>query len=55
MFTGQEEHKVDSVVVDMLGLDPNDESVQDMFEHYRLSFARDHNAKGRQKTILKAI
>lgn len=39
----------------MLGLDPNDESIQEMLNHYRLLFASEPNVNGRQPSIIKAI
>ena len=54
-FRDKNRHKIDSVVAEMLGLEPNDESVQEMLENYRLLFAREPNVNGRQASIIKAL
>ena len=39
----------------MLGLDPEDGTVQEMLTHYRLLFAREPNVNGRQQKIMDAL
>ncbi len=54
-FRDTNRHEIDLVVAKMLGLDPDDQAVQDMLEHYRLLFASEPNVNGRQKSIVKAL
>lgn len=48
-------HKIDAVVAEMLGLDPNSSQVQAMLERYRFLFARQPNVNGGQKRYIKAL
>lgn len=48
-------HKIDSVVADMLGLDPDGPQTQNMLAHYRYLFARQPNVNGGQKRHLEAL
>ncbi len=48
-------HQIDSVVAEMLGLDPSDDQIQAMLERYRFLFARQPNVHGGQKRYLKAL
>ena len=54
-FRDENRHEIDSVVAEMLGLDPADGAVQEMLAHYRMLFAGEPNVNGRQKSILRAI
>ena len=54
-FRDKNRHEIDSVVAEMLGLDPNDESVQEMLDHYRGLFASEPSVNGRQPSIIRAI
>ena len=54
-FRDKNRHEIDSVVAEMLGLDPNDESVQEMLDHYRGLFAGEPSVNGRQTSIIRAI
>ena len=54
-FRDKSRHAIDSVVAEMLGLNPKDESVKELLDHYRMLFASEPSVNGRQKSILKAI
>ena len=54
-FRDTNRHKIDSVVAEMLGLDPQDEAVKEMLAYYRLLFASEPNVNGRQKKIMEAL
>ncbi len=54
-FRDENRHEIDSVVAEMLGLNPADAGVQAMLAHYRLLFAKEPNVNGRQKKILSAL
>ena len=54
-FRDRSRHQIDSTVAEMLGLNPNDQDVKDMLDHYRLLFAREPNVNGRNKSILAAL
>ena len=54
-FRDKNRHRIDNVVAEMLGLDPEDETVQEMLTHYRLLFAREPNVNGRQQKIMDAL
>jgi hypothetical protein len=46
---------IDNVVSEMLGLDSNDNGIQELLEHYRWLFASEPNVNGRQKGIVSAL
>ena len=48
-------HQIDSTVAEMLGLDPSDDQVLAMLDHYRFLFARQPNVHGGQKRYLTAL
>ena len=48
-------HQIDSVVAEMLGLDPSDSQIQAMLERYRFLFARQPNVHGGQQRYLNAL
>ena len=48
-------HKIDSVVADMLGLDPGHPQTLEMLDRYRYLFARQPNVHGGQKRHLHAL
>ena len=48
-------HQIDSVVAEMLGLDPSDDQIQAMLERYRFLFARQPNVHGGQQRYLNAL
>lgn len=48
-------HQIDNTVAEMLGLDPSDDQIQAMLDHYRFLFARQPNVHGGQKRYLKAL
>ena len=54
-FRDANRHKIDSVAAEMLGLDAQAPTIQEMLAHYRLLFAREPNVNGRQKSILAAL
>ena len=54
-FRDENRHRIDSVVAEMLGLDPEDDAIQDMLAHYRLLFASEPNVNGRNKAIVNAL
>ena len=54
-FRDANRHRIDSVVAEMLGLDPEDTAIQDMLARYRLLFAGEPNVNGRQKSIVDAL
>ena len=54
-FRDKNRHEIDSVVAEMLGLDPKDQAIQEMLAHYRLLFASEPNVNGRQKSIVAAL
>lgn len=54
-FRDANRHRIDNVVAEMLGLDPQDVAIQEMLAHYRLLFASEPNVNGRQKSILAAL
>lgn len=54
-FSDANRHRIDSVVAEMLGLDPQDPAIQEMLAHYRLLFASEPNVNGRQKSIIAAL
>lgn len=54
-FRDANRHLIDSVVADMLGLDPEDAAIQDMIARFRLLFASEPNVNGRQKSIVAAL
>ena len=54
-FRDTNRHAIDSVVAEMLGLDPRDDATQKMLAHYRMLFASEPNVNGRQKRIVQAI
>ena len=54
-FRDVNRHKIDSTVAEMLGLNPADESLQEMLAYYRMLFAREPNVNGRNKKIVQAI
>ena len=44
-----------SDVAEMLGLDPEDQSIKDILDYYRLMFASEPTVNGRQTSVLRAI
>ena len=54
-FRDSNRKRIDQVVAEMLGLDPNEQAIQEMLEHYRLLFAGEPNVNGRMKSILSAL
>ena len=54
-FRDANRHRIDSVAAEMLGLDPQAPTIQQMLAHYRALFAREPNVNGRQKPILAAL
>ena len=48
-------HEIDSVVAQMLGLDPEDSAVQAMLGLYRRLFCSEPNVNGRQRSIMTAL
>lgn len=42
-------HRIDNVVAEMLGLDPQDAGIQAMLDKYRVLFAAEPNIRGRRK------
>ena len=54
-FRDANRHRIDDVVAEMLGLDPQDSVIQEMLAYYRLLFAQEPNVNGRQKSILAAL
>lgn len=54
-FSDKHRHAIDSVVAEMLGLNSDDEAVQELLRHYRGLFTREPSVHGRQRRILKAI
>ena len=54
-FRDANRHRIDNVVADMLGLDPEDAVIQEMLANYRVLFSSEPNVNGRQKSILAAL
>lgn len=54
-FRDENRKLIDNVVAEMMGLDSNDEGIQELLEHYRLLFASEPNVNGRQKKIVTAL
>ena len=54
-FADESRHRIDSAAAEMLGMDPEDPSIQEMLAHYRLLFASEPNVNGRQKRILAEL
>ena len=54
-FRDANRRKIDGVVAEMIGLDPNDSDVADMLVHYRLMFASEPNVNGRNRGVLGAL
>lgn len=54
-FRDANRRRIDSVVAEMLGLDPQDDAVQGMLAYYRRLFASEPNVNGRQRAILAAL
>ena len=54
-FRDANRHRIDSVVADMLGLDPEDNAIQEMLARCRVLFCGEPNVNGRQKSILEAL
>ena len=49
------QHRIDTTVAEMLGLNPQDEAVKEMLAYYRLPFASEPNLNGRQKKIIEEL
>lgn len=45
-------HRIDNVVAEMLGLNPQDTGIQEMLDKYRALFAAEPNIKGRRRVAL---
>ena len=54
-FRDANRHRIDSVVAEMLGLDPQDKEVQDMLAYWRVLFAGEPNVNGRNTEITAAL
>ena len=54
-FRDANRRRIDGVVAEMLGLDPQDDAVQGMLAYYRRLFASEPNVNGRQRAILAAL
>ena len=54
-FRDQNRWRIDDVVAQMIGLDPNDPEIADVLAQYRLMFAREPNVNGRNRRILEAL
>ena len=54
-FRDANRHRIDNVVAEMLGLDPENGDIQEMLAHYRVLFASEPNVNGRQKSIISAL
>ena len=54
-FQDANRHRIDSVVAEMLGLDPADPAVSEMLAYWRVLFAGEPNVNGRQRKIVAAL
>ena len=54
-FRDKNRRRIDNVVAEMLGLDPQDEGVKEMQAYPCLLFANEPNVNGRQKKIIGAL
>ena len=54
-FQDANRHRIDSVVAEMLGLDPADPAVPEMLTYWRALFAAEPNVNGRQRKIVAAL
>lgn len=54
-FRDANRHRIDDVVAEMLGLDPNDSAVREMLAYWRVLFAGEPNVNGRQDKIVEAL
>ena len=54
-FRDANRHRIDDVVAEMLGLDPNESAVQEMLAYWRILFAGEPNVNGRQDKIVAAL
>ena len=54
-FQDANRHRIDTVVAEMLGLDPADQSVLEMLAYWRALFAGEPNVNGRQRKIVAAL
>ena len=54
-FNDANRHRIDNVVAEMLGLNPNDSDVQEMLGYWRMLFASEPNVNGRNAKIMAAI
>ena len=48
-YQDKNRHTIDNVVAEMLSLNPADEEIQRMLDHYRIMFASEPSVNGRQK------
>lgn len=54
-FQDGNRHTIDNAVAVMLGMEPADEEIQRMLDHYRIMFASEPSVNGRQKKIVDAL
>lgn len=54
-FQDENRRAIDNVVAEMLGLDPDDEEIQQMLDYYRIMFASEPSVNGGQKKIVAAL
>ena len=54
-FQDANRHRIDAVVAEMLGMDPQNQAVQDMLAHWRILFASEPNVNGRNDKITAAL
>ena len=54
-FNDDNRHRIDNVVAEMLGLNPNNSEVQEMLGYWRMLFASEPNVNGRNAKIMAAI
>lgn len=54
-FRDANRHRIDAVVAEMLGLDPQNQEVQDMLAYWRILFASEPNINGRSAEITAAL
>ena len=54
-FQDTNRHRIDAVVAEMLGMDPQNQAVQDMLAYWRVLFASEPNVNGRNDKITAAL
>ena len=54
-FRDKNRYKIDNVVAEMMGLNPEEKTTREMLNEYRKLFCNEPSVNGRQQSIIKAV